>query len=74
MLESTAPLFHSAKFTDPQQVLESIFGFREFRPGQRRIRRERHRDFEGWQMVLHGRVGNSDIHSVLSRSDAGEER
>ncbi len=37
MLESTAPLFHSAKFTDPQQVLESIFGYREFRPGQRKI-------------------------------------
>ncbi|MEO5616550.1 MAG: ATP-dependent DNA helicase RecQ [Candidatus Eisenbacteria bacterium] len=37
MLESTAPLFHAAKFTDPQQVLEAIFGFRDFRPGQRRI-------------------------------------
>ena len=37
MLESTAPLFHSQKFEDPQQVLEAIFGFREFRPGQRRI-------------------------------------
>ena len=37
LLESSAPLFHSAKFTDPQQVLESIFGFREFRPGQRKI-------------------------------------
>ena len=37
MLESSAPLFHAAKFTDPQQVLESIFGFREFRPGQRKI-------------------------------------
>ena len=37
MLESTAPLFHAAKFSDPQQVLEAIFGFREFRPGQRRI-------------------------------------
>lgn len=37
MLESSAPLFHAAKFTDPQHVLESVFGFREFRPGQRRI-------------------------------------
>jgi len=37
LLESSAPLFHAAKFTDPQQVLESIFGFREFRPGQRKI-------------------------------------
>jgi ATP-dependent DNA helicase RecQ len=36
-LDSTAPLFHAAKFEDPQQVLEAIFGFREFRPGQRRI-------------------------------------
>jgi ATP-dependent DNA helicase RecQ len=37
VLESTAPLFHSAKFTEPQGVLEAIFGFREFRPGQRKI-------------------------------------
>jgi len=35
--ESSTPLFHSAHFTDPQQVLEAIFGYREFRPGQRRI-------------------------------------
>ncbi|MCC6649787.1 MAG: ATP-dependent DNA helicase RecQ [Candidatus Eisenbacteria bacterium] len=34
---SHAPLFHSAKFSDPQQALEAIFGYREFRPGQRRI-------------------------------------
>ncbi len=27
----------SAKSTDPQQVLEGVFGFREFRPGQRRV-------------------------------------
>jgi ATP-dependent DNA helicase RecQ len=26
-----------AKATDPQQVLEGVFGFREFRPGQRRV-------------------------------------
>ena len=26
-----------ARLTDPQQVLESVFGYREFRPGQRRI-------------------------------------
>jgi len=37
MSDSSAPLFHSATFTDPQQVLEAIFGYREFRPGQRRI-------------------------------------
>jgi ATP-dependent DNA helicase RecQ len=37
MLDSSAPLFHTARFTDPQQVLEAIFGYREFRPGQRRI-------------------------------------
>ncbi len=37
MSDRIAPLFHSAKFTDPQQVLETIFGYREFRPGQRRI-------------------------------------
>jgi len=27
----------SAKPSDPQQVLEGVFGFREFRPGQRRV-------------------------------------
>lgn len=37
MPDSTAPLFHTARFTDPQQVLESIFGFRAFRPGQREV-------------------------------------
>ena len=37
MPDSSTPLFHSAHFTDPQQVLEAIFGYREFRPGQRRI-------------------------------------
>jgi len=37
MLDSSAPLFHSARYGDPQQVLEAIFGYREFRPGQRRI-------------------------------------
>ena len=37
MLDSSAPLFHSARYTDPQQVLEAIFGYREFRPGQRKI-------------------------------------
>src|SRR5213592_4420327 len=31
-----APLA-GARFTDPQQVLEQVFGYREFRPGQRRI-------------------------------------
>src|SRR5215813_13256361 len=37
MLDSSAPLFHTARFTDPQQVLEAFFGYREFRPGQRKI-------------------------------------
>src|SRR5437773_11296708 len=37
MLDSSAPLFHTARYTDPQQVLEAIFGYREFRPGQRHI-------------------------------------
>jgi ATP-dependent DNA helicase RecQ len=27
----------SARATDPQRVLEDVFGFREFRPGQRRV-------------------------------------
>src|SRR2546425_5628957 len=29
--------FNPRKLTDPQHVLESVFGYREFRPGQRRI-------------------------------------
>jgi ATP-dependent DNA helicase RecQ len=37
MLDSTAPLFHAARYSDPQQVLEAIFGYREFRPGQRHL-------------------------------------
>ncbi len=37
MHDSSAPLFHAAKFTDPQTVLETLFGYREFRPGQRKI-------------------------------------
>ena len=37
MTDSSTPLFHSAHYTDPQQVLEAIFGYREFRPGQRHI-------------------------------------
>jgi ATP-dependent DNA helicase RecQ len=37
LLESTAPLFHAARFADPQQVLETVFGYRTFRPGQREI-------------------------------------
>jgi ATP-dependent DNA helicase RecQ len=31
------PLFQVPQGSDPQQVLESVFGYREFRPGQRRI-------------------------------------
>jgi ATP-dependent DNA helicase RecQ len=37
VLESSVPLFHSLKYSDPQQVLETVFGFRTFRPGQREI-------------------------------------
>ena len=37
MFESSAPLFHAEKYSDPQQVLEALFGYREFRPGQRKI-------------------------------------
>jgi ATP-dependent DNA helicase RecQ len=35
--EPVAPLFQTAHFTDAQQVLETLFGYREFRPGQRHI-------------------------------------
>jgi ATP-dependent DNA helicase RecQ len=34
--EFTLPLFPSG-LADPQEVLEQVFGYREFRPGQRRI-------------------------------------
>jgi ATP-dependent DNA helicase RecQ len=34
MFEPAAP---AAKLTDPREVLESVFGYREFRPGQRHI-------------------------------------
>jgi ATP-dependent DNA helicase RecQ len=37
MPDSTVPLFHAVRYADPQHVLEAIFGYREFRPGQRRI-------------------------------------
>ncbi len=36
-MDSGTPLFHQAKFDDAQQVLETLFGYREFRPGQRHI-------------------------------------
>jgi ATP-dependent DNA helicase RecQ len=35
LLDPAAPA--PEKLTDPQQVLESVFGYREFRPGQRHI-------------------------------------
>lgn len=37
MSDSHLPLLHDMPYSDPQQVLEAIFGFRDFRPGQRRI-------------------------------------
>ena len=37
MFESSSPLFHAQKYDDPQRVLEAVFGYREFRPGQRKI-------------------------------------
>ncbi len=37
MLDPAAPAAPPAAFTDPQQVLETVFGYREFRPGQRHI-------------------------------------
>jgi ATP-dependent DNA helicase RecQ len=37
VFDSSAPLFNAVKFEDPQQVLEAVFGYPEFRPGQRRI-------------------------------------
>lgn len=37
MSDSRLPLLHDVPYSDPQQVLEAIFGFRAFRPGQRRI-------------------------------------
>ena len=36
-MHHAADLFSAARHTDPQQVLESVFGYREFRPGQRHI-------------------------------------
>ncbi|TPW01572.1 MAG: ATP-dependent DNA helicase RecQ, partial [bacterium] len=36
MSDVTLPLF-TGRLTDPEQVLHEIFGFTEFRPGQRRI-------------------------------------
>jgi len=36
-LDPAAPPSVPARLTDPQQVLESVFGYREFRPGQREV-------------------------------------
>ncbi len=36
MSEPTLP-FPETRLTDPQQVLEQVFGYRDFRPGQRKI-------------------------------------
>ncbi len=37
MFDPTLPSLFAAKLADPQQVLETVFGYREFRPGQRHI-------------------------------------
>src|SRR5207247_6156940 len=37
LLESAGPLFDTVRPTDPQGVLESVFGYPSFRPGQREI-------------------------------------
>ena len=37
MPERIPPCSPATPLTDPQQVLEEVFGYREFRPGQRRI-------------------------------------
>jgi len=37
LLDFGAPLQPSTRFDDPEEVLRAIFGFDEFRPGQRRI-------------------------------------
>jgi ATP-dependent DNA helicase RecQ len=37
LLQSAGPLFDTAKYTEPQQVLETVFGYPRFRPGQREI-------------------------------------
>jgi ATP-dependent DNA helicase RecQ len=36
-LDPVAPPAVPARLTDPQQVLERVFGYREFRPGQREV-------------------------------------
>ena len=33
----TGPLDPARRFSDPQEVLEAVFGYREFRPGQRLV-------------------------------------
>jgi ATP-dependent DNA helicase RecQ len=45
VLDPGAPLFATARYADPRQVLEQVFGFAAFRPGQREI----------IDAVLHGR-------------------
>jgi ATP-dependent DNA helicase RecQ len=37
LLESAGPLFDTVRHTDPQRVLETVFGYPSFRPGQREI-------------------------------------
>jgi len=37
LFASQPSLFHGLQYDTPQQVLETVFGYREFRPGQREI-------------------------------------
>ena len=46
----------------------------EHRPGQRGIGSQWDRDLERRQVVLHGGMGQSDVHPVLARADAGQAR
>ena len=36
-MQDSPTLFHAARLADPQSALETLFGYREFRPGQRAL-------------------------------------